>query len=185
MATQRFGVRGLRTAAAAAVGMAAGALITMAAQRHALEALRVRLEHLERTAHSQQHTNLANQQRLHWELLSKAIDDPELAEVLDLFEAPVSTKQRRQYLYANALYTNALFYYRIGNISREEFFGYIRGILQNPVVREYWYATRHQRATIVDGSDEAELGRMVDELLTQLEESDTDEWWVVGEPPTP
>ncbi|MFF4660517.1 DUF6082 family protein [Streptomyces sp. NPDC001381] len=184
MATRKFGVRGLCAAAAAALGVTAGAAAAMAAQRQALEVLRTRLERLERTAHSQKHTDLANQQRLHWELLSKALDDPELAEVLDLFEAPVSAKQRRQYIYANALYTNALFYYRIGNISREEFFGYIRGILQNPVVREYWHATSHQRATIADGSDEAELGRMVDDLLTQLEESDTEEWWVVGEPPS-
>ncbi|MGY1497044.1 DUF6082 family protein [Streptomyces sp. QTS52] len=164
--------------------MTVGALVNVAAHRHALELLRTRLEHLEQAAHSQHHTNLAHQQRLHWELLSKAIDDPDLAEVLDLYETPVSPKQRRQYLFANALYTNALFYYRVGNISREEFFGYIRGILQNPVVREYWYATKHQRATIAEESDEAEFGRMVDELLTHLEESNTEEWWVVGELPS-
>jgi hypothetical protein len=158
-------------------------LDALAVRLDQLEALAVRLDQLDQAARAQHHANLAHQQRLHWELLSKAIDDPELAEVLDLYETPVSPKQRRQYLFANALYTNALFYLRIGNISREEFHGYVRGILQNPVVREYWYATRHQRATIAEDSDEAELGRLVDELLGQLEEAETEEWWVVGEPP--
>lgn len=183
MATQKHGIRGLVPAVAAALGAAAGALAARAAHRNATELLRLRVECLEQTAHSQRHTDLASQQRLHWELLSKAIDDPELAEVLDLFEVPVSPKQRRQYLFANALYTNALFYRRLGNITQEEFFGYVRGILQNPVVKEYWYATRHQRATIADDSDEAEAGRVVDELLTQLEENESEAWWVVGEPP--
>ncbi|MFE9445204.1 DUF6082 family protein [Streptomyces sp. NPDC006602] len=182
MATQAFGVRGLRSAVAAGLGMAAGALVAMAAHRQAVASLCVRLEHVERAARAQQHTNLANQQRMHWELLSKAMDDSQLAEVLDLYEVPVSPKQRRQYIFANALYTNLLFYYRIGNLSRDEFFKHARGIFQSPIVREYWYSTRQQRASISD-TDEAELGLMVDELLRQMEEADTEEWWVIGEPP--
>nr|WP_307082617.1 DUF6082 family protein [Streptomyces canus] len=50
------------------------------------------------------------------------------------------------------------------------------------MVREYWYATQQQRASLAD-TDEAELGKLVDDLLQQLEDSDTEEWWVVGEPP--
>ncbi|MFJ5262151.1 DUF6082 family protein [Streptomyces sp. NPDC088387] len=177
------GKRGFGYAAAVCLGVAAGAMATAVAQRQSLDGLRTRLEQLEQTANARRQANLANQQRLHWELLSKAMDNPELAEVLDIFEAPASPTKRAQYLFANALYTNQLFAYRVGNINREEFFGFVRGLLQNPVVREYWYATRHQRATIADDSDEAELGRMVDDLLRHLEESDTEEWWVVGEPP--
>ncbi|WP_405882991.1 DUF6082 family protein [Streptomyces sp. NBC_01136] len=184
MVTQKRGIRGLGIAAAAGIGLVTGVLATRAAQRRALDELHARLEHLEQNAHAQHQANLANQQRLHWELLSKAIDNPELAEVLDIFEDPVSPKKRCQYLFANALYTNQLFAYRVGNITREEFFGFVRGLLQNPIVREYWYATQHQRATIADNSDEAELGRLIDDLLRQLEEADIDEWWVVGEPPT-
>ncbi|MET9906020.1 DUF6082 family protein [Streptomyces sp. NPDC006476] len=182
MATQKFGPRGLRCTVAVCIGVAAGGLATLAAQHQSLKVLRARLEHLERTAHTQQATNLATQQRQHWELLSKAIDDPELAEVLDLYEPPVSPKQRRQYLFANALYTNLLLYYRIGNLSRDEFFKHVRGMLQNPIVREYWYATQQHRASLAD-TDEAELGLLVDDLLRQLEDADTEEWWVVGEPP--
>ncbi|WP_416979321.1 DUF6082 family protein [Streptomyces sp. T028] len=183
MATRKSRMRGLAPVAAAGLGMAAGALAALTVQRNTLNALRTRLERLEQAVAAPPHTNLAHQQRLHWELLSKAIDSPELAEVLDIFEVPASPQKRRQYLFANALYTNLLFYYRIGNLTREEFHGRMRGLLQNPVVREYWYATQGQRATLPSDSIEADLGRMVDELLRQLEEADVDEWWVVGEPP--
>ncbi|MBQ1000035.1 DUF6082 family protein [Streptomyces sp. RK62] len=184
MATKMNGVRGLSTAVAAGLGLVTGALAGLTVQRRALDLLRVRLEQLEeQVAHTDHHSNLASQQHLHWELLSKAIDSPELAEVLDIFEVPASQQKRRQYLFANALYTNLLFYYRIGNLSREEFFGRVRGLLQNPVVKEYWFATQGQRATLPEDSDEADLGRMVDALLRQLDEADVEEWWVVGEPP--
>ncbi|MGI5429106.1 DUF6082 family protein [Streptomyces sp. CA-179760] len=183
MATRNIGIQGLRSAAAAGLGMVAGALVAMAAQKQAMDTLHERLDQLERHARTQQRSNLARQQRQHWELLSKAIDDPELAEVLDIFERPVTPERRRQYLFANALYTNLLCYYRIGNMGRDEFFKHVRGIFQNPIVREYWYATQQQRASLT-GTEEAELGRLVDDLLLQLDEADTDEWWVVGEPPT-
>ncbi|MDK1346881.1 DUF6082 family protein [Streptomyces sp. 378] len=183
MATQKFGFRGLRATASAGMGLAAGAAVALTLQWTAFHALRARIEHLEQAAQAQRRTNFAHQQRLHWELLSKAMDDPELAEVLDAYDGTVSPAKQRQFLFANALYTNALCYYRMGNMTREEFFGFARSMLQNPLFREYWYATRPHRATLVDTSDEAGLGRMVDDLLVQLEETDLDEWWVVGEPP--
>ncbi|MBR8639284.1 hypothetical protein KEF29_08085 [Streptomyces tuirus] len=183
MATQNFGFRGLRATASAGVGLAAGAAVALALQWPAFHALRARIENLERSAQSQRRSNFAHQQRLHWELLSKAMDDPELAEVLDAYDGTVPPGKQRQFLFANALYTNALCYYRMGNMSREEFFGFARGMLQNPVFREYWYASRPHRATLVDTSEEARLGRMVDDLLAQLEDADTDVWWVVGDPP--
>ena len=183
MATQNKGTRGLSKAAVSGIGIAAGVLAGLAVQRRRLKDLRLRLQDVERNVHTQRHADLANQQRQHWELLSKAIDDPELAEVLDIYEVSVSPKQRRQYLFANALYTNLLLYYRIGNLDKEEFFKHVRGMFQNPIVREYWYATQQQRASLAD-TDEAELGLLVDELLQSLEEADTEEWWVVGEPPS-
>ncbi|MDC2957128.1 DUF6082 family protein [Streptomyces gilvifuscus] len=184
MATQSFGLRRVSAVASACVGLAAGAAVALTAQRPALKALRTRIEHLEQAAHTQRQTNFAHQQRLHWELLSKAMDDPDLAEVLDAYNGTVPPRKQRQFLFANALYTNALCYYRMGNMTREEFFGFARSMLQIPIFREYWYATRPHRATLIDTSDEARLGRMVDDLLVQLEETDIDEWWVVGEPPS-
>jgi hypothetical protein len=184
MATRNARLRRLRAVVSVGAVLAAGAATALAAQRPALHALRTRIEQLEQTAETQRRTNFAHQQRLHWELLSKAMDDPDLAEVLDAYNGTVSPRKQRQFLFANALYTNALCYYRMGNMTREEFFGFARSMLQNPVFREYWYATHPHRATLIDTSEEAKLGRMVDDLLVQLEETDIDEWWVVGEPPT-
>jgi len=184
MTTRNHGLGILKSLASAGVGLVAGAVVTLSTQRSALEELRTRVALLEQqVARAQFQTNLAHQQRLHWELLSKAMDDPELAEVLDIYGGSIPAGKQRQFLFANALYTNGLCYYRMGNLTREEFFGFARGWLQQPLFREYWYATRPHRAGLIDSSDEAEMGRMVDDLLIQLEETDIDEWWVVGDPP--
>ncbi|MGW0759429.1 DUF6082 family protein [Streptomyces sp. NPDC002814] len=185
MATRKYGVRGLGSAAAAGLGVVAGVLACKAAERGRLNALCARVERLEdeaRTAQNARANLVAWQQRQHWELLSKAIDDPELAEVLDHYEGNLTPKQRRQYLFANAMYTNLLTSYRIGNLSKDEFFQHVRGMLQNPVMREYWHAGEQQRASLAD-TEEAGLGLIVDELLHELEEADPEEWWVVGDPP--
>ncbi|MGA5122339.1 DUF6082 family protein [Streptomyces pseudogriseolus] len=163
--------------------MVAGVLAAVAAQRSAWGAINRRLERLEEQAGHQQRANLAVQQRQHWELLSKAIDDPELAEVLNHYDEEISAQRRRQYLFANALYTNLLCYYRIGNLTLEEFFMHARGMFQNPLVRDYWEATRHHRASL-KGTEEGKLSELIDDLLVQLDEADNDEWWVVGVPPT-
>ncbi|WAX77574.1 DUF6082 family protein [Streptomyces sp. KMM 9044] len=135
MATRKTGKRGLDVAAVAGLGMAAGILATAAVRRHTPEYLHSRLECLEQQADTRRQANLASQQRQHWELLGKAMDDPELAAVLDIFEIPVTAQKRRQYLFANALYTNLLCYHRIGNLSRDEFFKHARGMFQNPIAR--------------------------------------------------
>ncbi|MEQ8146851.1 DUF6082 family protein [Streptomyces sp. OP7] len=183
MGTKSVGLRRFQSATAAGLGIVAGAIVAVAAQRNALDTVNRRLEQLEEQANNQQRANLAMQQRQHWELLSKAIDDPELAEVLDLYEAPVSEQRRRQYLFANALYTNLLCYHRIGNFTLDEFFKHARAMFQNPIVRDYWEITRHNRDSL-KGTEEARLGRLIDDYLLQLDEADTDEWWVVGSPPT-
>ncbi len=183
MFTKMHAAEMLRCVVTAGLGIAAGAVATSAAQRRTFDALDARLKCLERTTQAQRHTNLTYQQRLHWELLSKAMDDADLAEVLDAYGEGVSTKRQRQYLYANAMYTNMVLNYRIGNFTRDQFYGYARGMLQNPIVREYWHATQPHRATLDSTTEEAQLGLMVDDLLHQLEEADIDEWWVVGEPP--
>lgn len=46
-----------------------------------------------------------------WELLSKAIDDPTLAAVLITYEDEITVEKQRQFLFANAIYTNALHAY--------------------------------------------------------------------------
>lgn len=168
------------------MGFLAGAVTALAAHQRSGCALGERLERLERAAGDAQRTAaLAHQHRLHWELLSKAMDDENsaLMEVLDAYDPTVPPKKQRQFLYANAMYTSMVFNYRIGNLSREQFYGSVRGMFQNPICREYWHATEHHRSTLDSASEEARLGFLVDRLLRQLEESDSDEWWVVGELP--
>ncbi|MEU6658547.1 DUF6082 family protein [Streptomyces sp. NPDC046821] len=164
MATQSNGIRAL--SAAALVGFALGTLtaVGQAAQRR-------------------KHASLTEQHRLHFELLCKAMDDPALAAVLDTYDDPVPPETQRQYLFVNALYTNALYFHRIGAMSRPELYGHLRVICQNQIVRDYLKATRHHRASLDDSSDEAALGQIVDQLMMDLEDADTEDWWVVGEPP--
>ncbi|KAA0922190.1 DUF6082 family protein [Streptomyces apricus] len=170
MATQNF-ARGCGSAAAVGLTFAAAIGVLVVQQR---QSRRLRL--------SEQHINLANQQRLHWELLSKALEDPALAAVLDTHDGAIPSAKYRQFLFANALYTNALLAYRIGNVNRAELFGHLRGTVQNPIFREYWEVTRPARASLEASSIEAQVGRLMDNLINDLDEADTDEWWVVGDP---
>jgi hypothetical protein len=173
--------------AAASLGAAAGAITATAVQRRALHELRATLEqHLSQTRAMRREVNLTSQQRQHWALLSKAIDDPDLAEVLDVYEGPdVTARKRRQYLFANALYTNLLFYYRIGNMTEDEFFGFARGTLQNALFRDFWRDTRHHRASLPPSSEEAQLGAVIDDLLYELDQAEDENWWVAGALPHP
>ncbi|MEU6672620.1 DUF6082 family protein [Streptomyces sp. NPDC046853] len=170
------------SAAVAGLAFTVGALTVLTAQQRKHGALRLRLA---RTGQSEQERNAAliAQQQLQFNMLSKAMDDPDLAAVLDTFDVTLDARTLRQYLFANAVYTNTLLFWRVGNLSWEEAHGHLRLICQNPVFRNYWKATRPHRASLLDTSDEARLGRMVDKLIHDLEEADTDEWWVVGEPP--
>ncbi|MEU9453188.1 DUF6082 family protein [Streptomyces sp. NPDC048277] len=180
MATRNFRRRGLNGAAAAGAAFAAGALSALAAYRHWHEAT------CSRTNPAQgleaQRARLADYQRLQLRLLDKAMDDPQLAAVMSTVETE-SPAQRRQYLFANALYANALFGYRIGIANLEELRGHLRVLVRNPIFRAYWEATRRHRASLRDDSEEGRVGRMMDALIRDLDEADTDEWWVVGEPP--
>ncbi|GAA2330311.1 DUF6082 family protein [Streptomyces kunmingensis] len=125
----------------------------------------------------------AHQQRMHWELLSKAIDDPALAVVIDNYGLDLSPEKRRQYLYANLWYINAFHLYESGVLDRRQLRGHLRELFQSAHIREYWEATRPHRASLDPASTEAEVGHIAEALLQERDESDTDEWWVVGEPP--
>lgn len=126
---------------------------------------------------------LTEQHRLSFDLLCKAMDDPALAAVLDTYEAQIPLDKQRQFLFANALYINNLYFYRIGALSQAELYGHLRVMCQNKVFREYWEATRHHRKSLPRTSEEYILGQMMDDLIQELDDADTDEWWVVGEPP--
>ncbi|MVO89745.1 hypothetical protein GPA10_34600 [Streptomyces sp. p1417] len=180
MVTQKHWTGELRPAARVGLALAAGCLALLAAQQRKYAELRAQVDRAERA--EWQRALMAEQQELQLYLLRQAIEDPDLAAVYSIAEAESPT-QRRQFLFANALYTNTLLAYRSGVVSWEELHGHLRWICTNQIFRQYWHATRHQRASLQDSSDEARVGRMTDALIRDLDEADTDEWWVVGEPP--
>ncbi|MEW2248084.1 DUF6082 family protein [Streptomyces sp. NPDC006975] len=178
-----------RKSVAGRFGSAAGLLLaaagmTLASRRHRLEAERLQLKRLELEELASRRQALAHQQRMHWQLLARAIDDPSLAAVIDTYSPETSTEKRRQFFFANAWYVNLLHLHEAGLIDQEELFGRMRELFQNAVMREYWEASRAQRATLKESTDEAVIGRMLDGLVKDLDEADTDEWWVVGVPPS-
>ena len=176
--TGRFG--------SAAAGMLfATAGVALAARQRALEVERLRARRLEVEETASRRRALAHQQRMHWELLARAIDDPSLAAVIDTYDKDIPAEKRRQFFYANAWYVNLFHVYEAGLMDQEELFGRLREFFQTPLMREYWEASRAQRATLKPSSDEARIGAMVDGLIKDLDEADTDEWWVVGTPPAP
>ncbi|MEV0094483.1 DUF6082 family protein [Streptomyces sp. NPDC050738] len=170
-----MGVRtqGLRNAGCAVMGsvtLVAGGLALLASQNR-------------QANRRQRHANLYEQQRLEWELLSRAIADADLAAVLDTYDEELPYTKQRQFLFANGLYTNILLALRTGVVNESEFRGHIRFVLQNPVFKEYWRVTSKHRASLGADSEEAQIGTIVDRLLSDLEEDETGEWWIVGEPP--
>ncbi|MER6977585.1 DUF6082 family protein [Streptomyces carpinensis] len=173
-----------RFGSTAAALLLAGAGLGLAARQRRLEAERLQARRLELEELASRRRALANQQRMHWELLARAIDDPSLAAVIDTYDTSIPAEKRRQYLYANAWYINLYHLYRAGLLDQEEFYGHARELFQNPVMREYWEASKGQRATLKQSSDEARIGHMVDGLIQDLDDADTDEWWVVGNPPS-
>ncbi|MFF2652749.1 DUF6082 family protein [Streptomyces sp. NPDC058045] len=166
-------------ATVAGLAALAGAAAALAAQQRLL-AQRLRAD----AARDARNEALARQQALQSEMLGRATADPDLAAVLDTFEPAVDARTLKQYLFANALYTNTLLAWRVGIVDWEELHGHLRLICQSKVFRGYWTATGNHRASLVDTSDEARLGRMVDGIIRDLEDADSDEWWVVGNPPT-
>ncbi|MFD7685402.1 DUF6082 family protein [Streptomyces sp. NPDC059781] len=178
MATQNLGLRGRGVATRVGLAFAVGALTAVVARR----ALRDEALHRHGEGDERLQAGFAQQQQLQLYLLDKALEDPDLAAVLSTVEVESPT-QRRQFLFANALYSNALLAHRIGLVTLEELHGYLRITCRNPIFRSYWEATRPHRASLVESSDEARTGRMVDALIADLDEAETDEWWVVGTPP--
>ncbi|MEU3729382.1 DUF6082 family protein [Streptomyces sp. NPDC033538] len=174
--TGRFG------SAAAGVLLATG--VTLTACRRGLEKARLHERRMELEELAIRRESLRHQQRMHWELLTRAIDDPSLAEVIDTYDKSIPAARRRQFFYANAWYVHLYHTHRMGLLDREELYRHLREFFQSPIFREYWQASEHMRDSLNEASVEAQLGRMVDGLVRDLDEADTDEWWVVGDPPS-
>lgn len=178
----------------AGLGFSAGGLTVLMLRQHGQRSMAGRLDHLsdqltrlEQVASANgERDALAHQQRVHFDLLTRAIADQSLAEVLNTYDDDddVSPGRQRQFLFANLLYVNALRAHQMGIVTRQELFGHLREIFRNQICRDYWETTRHHRATLKTDSVEGQVGLMVDSLVVDLDETDSDNWWVVGRAPS-
>lgn len=160
-------------------------LVAMAAGVIAVIGLTYTHRTLQHTKHSQaigRYTELVHNKTV--DLLLRAVDDPDLADLVASYDGEYTHEQKRVLIYAEVQYRNALLAWRLDLIGRLEFFGLVRGLMVNPKFREYWRASRGFRASLPDHAAEARAARIVDILEREFEEADTDLWWVVGEPPT-
>ncbi|GAA3875374.1 DUF6082 family protein [Streptomyces lacrimifluminis] len=182
MATEKYSAGRLGSTALTLLLTAAS--VTLAARQRRLEEARLHERRLELEELAIRRKTLAHQQRMQWELLARAIDDPSLAAVIDTYDKNIPAEKRRQFFYANAWYVHLYHLYKAGILDREELYRHLREFFQSPLFREYWEASKKQRASLNESSDEARIGQMVDNLVIDLDDADTDEWWVAGTPPT-
>jgi len=148
----------------------------------ARQELRLELRALEIEENKVRNQTLLAAGQQHLDLLRQAIDDPTLTEIVATY-SPNPTDILRRYLFCQALYEQEVLTYRVGVTTREELYGRMRVLLQSPYFREWWEASQYHRASQSENSEEANIGYMVDDLKRQLEETDTDEWWVAGNMP--
>ncbi len=133
------------------------------------------------TQAEQRRKTLTEYQQDHNRLIERATEDPSLLPVLDAYEGDLPADTQRRHLLANDLYQHALRGYQTGVLTLADLHGHLRYIFQSRAMRDYWEATRHHRASLAGASEEAELGQMVDALVTALDDVDGDEWWVIDQ----
>lgn len=122
----------------------------------------------------------ANEIRLHslfLTQLTRAMDDPALAETLSGWpDLPID--RCRQLLNANAQYGLILLAHRVGTMDRSELLGHLKVMRTNTVFVEYWKRTAWARKSLPPESFEARVGRAVDAIMEERL-GDLEEWWVV------
>ena len=161
---QRLGTIGQYFDAVSAVfsGLALLLVIgTAAMQRRELSIQRQELSKSHRELHRSAEADL---RRLHMDLLKMAIDDPSLAEVWCDFR-DASPEQRRQYHYANLVFSHFFLNYKLEIITEAEMRGYLLNITRSPIFRGYWIAAEPGRRFLAENSPEHSFGILVDEAM--------------------
>ncbi|MBK3570973.1 DUF6082 family protein [Streptomyces sp. MBT62] len=116
--------------------------------------------------------------RRRFELLSRAIDDPSLADVVRP-QSDVSEMRRRQFLFVQATYESMILEYKTHTLSWDELIARLRIFARNAVVVEYWERTNEERRAFPSHSLEARVGAVVDVIMDELMD-DPEDWWIVG-----
>ncbi|MEU6354497.1 DUF6082 family protein [Streptomyces sp. NPDC047072] len=181
MATQTPAARRSRIGSAVAPGIGLmRALFTRGTRRRRQEELLAGLlEQLTLMNREIHRSNLIQEYRIAMEQMDRTIDDPSLADARSTLEG-VSKERRRQLIFANRQYGSLLLAHRVGSLEWGELVGHLRILCRNSVFAEYWDRTEEHRRSLLEGSLECRVGKVVDGMLEELAE-DPDEWWVVGD----
>ncbi|MFC1442100.1 DUF6082 family protein [Streptacidiphilus sp. N1-10] len=127
---------------------------------------------MQRDALSKSHWELrrsaeADLRRLHMELIKMAIDDPALADVWGAYRTEIPMERRRQYLYANLIFSHLYLNHKLQIADDAEMLGHLRVITKNEIFREYWKEASGSRAPLAEGSAERIFGRLVDQAIAE------------------
>ncbi|MEU8609669.1 DUF6082 family protein [Actinoplanes sp. NPDC048791] len=118
---------------------------------------------LRRTAH-------ANLGMLHQNLLKMSLDDEELAAVWPSFDLDLPAATRRQFLYANLIYSFELRALQSDIYTEAAVIAIMRHLFSSPVMRAYWHATVSGRRFLDPGSSEFSWAKQVDKICAEYDE---------------
>ncbi|MFC1405903.1 MULTISPECIES: DUF6082 family protein [Streptacidiphilus] len=127
---------------------------------------------MQRDALSKSHWELrrsaeADLRRLHMELIKMAIDDPALADVWGDYRPGIPPERKRQYLYANLIFSHMYLNHKLAVADDVEMLAHLRVITKSEIFREYWAETIGSRAPLSDESAERIFGRLVDQAIAE------------------
>ena len=115
-------------------------------------------------------TSHANLGMLHQNLLKMSIDDEELAAVWPSFDADLSTTTKRQFLYANLIYSFEVRALQSEIYTEAGIIRMMRHLFSSPAMRAYWRATASGRRYLEPDSAESSYARQVDKICAEYEE---------------
>jgi hypothetical protein len=150
-------------------GLAPAALaVTLRLQANELALQRHELTLQRHELHRNAETSL---RLLHVDLIKSSINDSSLADVWPQLEQEESAPQevRRQHLYANLIYQHVLLSSNINDSTREQLEKVIQYLFSSPIMRRYWRASSRARLTLVPGTREYVLAKVVDTVCAEYE----------------
>jgi hypothetical protein len=104
---------------------------------------------------------------LHVELTQMAMADPALAEVWNDYPDQPAVALR-QNLFANLAFNHLVLFHSWGGVSEEELLVYASNLLQSPVFRRYWDASRSSKSGLPPDSAEGKVFRVFEQAYTDL-----------------
>ena len=128
---------------------------------------------MQRDALSRSHRELqrsaeADLRRLHMALIQMAMDDSTLADVWGDYRAGIPRERRRQYLYANLIFSHLYLNHKLQMADDAEMLGLLRILSKSEIFREYWAEAAGSRALLAEESAERIFGSLVDQAMAEL-----------------